>query len=143
MTGKSEVAPLIADSNLVCYALLGVAKYGEEAMQVLESLDEIVVPELFRAEVVNVLWQMVQHADVDISLAHEALDDADSLIDRIVPTTATMHRALELGVAAKHPTYDLHYVSAAELLGTKLVTYDARLRRKFNDITVAPPDLLD
>lgn len=134
---------MVVDSNLVCYAVLNVAKYGDEAARVIESVDEIAVPELFRAEVVNVLWQMVQHAGVDLSLAHEALDDADSLIDRVVPTTATMHRALELGVGSTHPTYDLHYIASAELLGTKLATYDAKLRRKFKDLTIAPSEWVD
>lgn len=63
----------------------------------LESLDEIVVPESFRAEVVNVLWPMVQHADVDISLAHEALDDTNAFIEVINAVGAAFPRVHERG----------------------------------------------
>jgi predicted nucleic acid-binding protein len=49
----------VVDTTVFAYALLGVPEFGDEALAVLEAATEIHVPDSFRVELVNVVWQWV------------------------------------------------------------------------------------
>ncbi len=121
----------VFDTNVVADALLGTTGIREEALKALRDADEIVVPDLFFAELANVVWQYVSRAGVPLSRGLELLDDAEALVTRSVPASALWHRALELAVERGHPAYDTLFVALAETEGTKLVTREARLRQRF------------
>ena len=124
----------VFDTNVVADALLGAAGVREEALRSLRDADEIVVPDLFFAELANVVWQYVTRAGVPLSRGLELLDDAESLITRSIPASALWHRALELAVERSHPAYDTLFVALAEAEGTHLVTRDARLKKRFPEV---------
>jgi len=121
----------VFDTNVVADALLGATGVREDALKALRGADEIVVPDLFFAEMANVVWQYVSRAGVPLSRGLELLDDAEALVSRSVPASALWHRALALAAERSHPVYDTLFVALAEAEGTKLVTRDARLRKRF------------
>ena len=63
------------------YALLGVPVFREDALAVLETATEIHVPDSFRAELVNVVWQWVQYKDVPLDVGLDVLRDAEALAE--------------------------------------------------------------
>ncbi|HHM04814.1 MAG TPA: PIN domain-containing protein [Gammaproteobacteria bacterium] len=122
---------MVVDTMVFAYALLGVEEFGEEAMAVLETLDDIIVPDSMRAELTNVLWQWVQHGGVERATAHAILFDADALITGTIACQRLWARALDLSLGHNHPAYDTLFVAAAELSGTRLISFDDRLKKRF------------
>ncbi len=134
---------MVVDTMVFAYALLGVPRFRDEALAVLTNGDEILVPDSFRAELVNVVWQWIRENQLDLELGIDVLADADALITHAAPTDELWERALELSVAAKHPAYDTLFVALAERENTGLVTYDAKLRKKFQNQTISPSEFLN
>jgi predicted nucleic acid-binding protein len=126
----------VVDTNVLADALLGVSGVRERAFQLLQEADEVVVPDLFFAELANVVWQYVTRMGLPLARGLEILDDAEALVTRSVPATTLWHRAVELAVEGRHPVYDTLFVALAEAEGTKLVTRDARLRDRFPDLVL-------
>ena len=122
---------MIVDTMVFAYALLGVAEFREPAADVLAKADRIVVPDSFRAELVNVLWQWTRHRDVPVAAARSMIDDTEALIARVIPGDHLWRRALDLAAEAGHPAYDAFFVAAAELEATRVVSFDRRLKQAF------------
>ncbi len=132
---------MVVDTMVLAYALLGVAKFRDEALHVLEAVDRIIVPDSVRAELSNVMWQWVTKEGVSLEVATATFYDAESLFTHVLPTSQLWERALALAVAKGHPAYDTLFVAAAEQMETRVVTYDSKMRRRFPEHTVAPRDV--
>lgn len=124
------------------HALLGVDEYRGEEAAVLEGADELVMPDSFRAELADVLWQWVRHRGVSLELARSLLWDAEALIARVLDSGALWERALSLAVMHNHPVYDTLFVAAAELSQTHVVTFDRRLKKAFPRYIVTASEFL-
>lgn len=124
------------------YALLGVEPYREEALAVFDLVPDILVPDSFRSELVNVVWQWSRVHDLALERGIEVLADADALITHSVSTERLWERALQLATKNDHPAYDTLFVALAESWETRLVTYDSRLLRKFSDRSISPAQLV-
>ncbi len=89
---------------------------------------ELIAPDLFMAEVTNVLWKRcrvrAELLEDEARAAHAALLAA---APELVPSEALAGPALELALAFRHPVYDCLYVALALRDGCSLVTADARL----------------
>lgn len=124
------------------YALLGVPEFREESLAVLDASPDILVPDSFRAELVNVVWLWVRQKALPLQVGIEVLLDADALVTQVVPSAALWERALALAVKADHPAYDTLFVALAESADTKLVTYDSKLQTSFPDRVLSPSEFL-
>jgi predicted nucleic acid-binding protein len=62
---------MVIDTMVLAYAMLGVPEFREESLAILEAATEIHVPDSFRAELVNVVWQWVQYKG--LSLVHHTI----------------------------------------------------------------------
>ena len=85
------------------------------------------VPDIFWAEIANVLWNSVRHKKVSDSAAHLALS---AMLDRSFPTapsTGVLQDALSIALHFDRPVYDGIYVALAVSSRTQLVTADERL----------------
>jgi predicted nucleic acid-binding protein len=129
---------MVIDTMVFAYAMLGVPEFREESLAILEAVTEIHVPDSFRAELVNVVWQWVQYKGFTIEVGRDVLRDADALVTHVTSSALLWERALVLAVEAQHPAYDTLFVALAELIGTQLVTYESALQRAFPDRVVSP-----
>ncbi len=133
---------MVVDTMVFAYALLGVPEFREEALVVLETTTEIHVPDSFRAELVNVVWQWVEHKDLPLEVGLDVLRDADALVTHVTSSALLWERALVLAVDAHHPAYDSLFVALAEFADTRLVTYDTELQQAFPDWVISPAKFL-
>ncbi len=133
---------MVIDTMIFAYALLGVPRFRDEALSVLTHAGDILVPDFFRAELVNVVWQWTRENAIPLSIGLNVLTDADALITQAISADQLWERALELSVEANHPAYDTLFVALAEREDTELVTYDIKLRRKFQDRAISPTRFL-
>ena len=134
--------PVVIDTMVFAYALLGVPEFREDALAVLETVTEIHVPDSFRAEFVNVVWQWVQYKGVPLDVGIDVLRDAEALVTHVTSSAVLWERALVLAVEASHPAYDTLFLALAELTDTKLVTYDTELRQALPDRVLSPAECL-
>lgn len=132
---------MVYDTNVFVYAILSVEPFGLEATRALASSRRVLVPDSFRAELTNALWMATRLGAATLQDGLDAMEDAEGLVDEVVPSKALWRDALSLAVDANHPAYDTLFVALARQRGTRLVTYDRKLRRCFPDDTVSPGEL--
>ena len=126
---------MIVDTNVIAYAVLGPADVREQAWSALAQADSVVVPDLFFAEYGNVVWQWARRLEVGTADFLGALDHAEALIERVLPTEHLWRAAVGLALRHDHSVYDVVFVAAAERLGSKVLTFDRGLLRAFPTLT--------
>ncbi len=89
---------MVIDTMIFAYALLGVPRFRDEALSVLTNAGDILVPDCFRAELVNVVWQWTHENAIPLSVGLNVLTDADALITQAISADQLWERALELSV---------------------------------------------
>lgn len=127
---------------VLAYALTGARPSRHEAMRVVGAVETIEVPDLFCAELGNVVWKLVRAKQIDLAEGLGIFDDAMGLVTDVVPAAELWAQAVVLAVDRDHPVYDTMFVALAASRGTRLVTYDRRLRQRFPKLTVAPSTML-
>ena len=133
---------MVIDTMVFAYALLGVPEFRDDSLAVLEASIEVLVPDSFRAELVNVVWQWVQYNDLPLDVGIDVLRDADALVTHVTSSALLWERALIFAVDAQHPAYDTLFVALAEFADTTLVTYDTELQQAFPDRVISPTEFL-
>jgi predicted nucleic acid-binding protein len=122
---------MVIDTNVVAYAIFGPQESRVPAWKVLRSADTIAVPDLFFSEYASAVWQWARATNVGVVGFVAALDDAEALVDRIVPVQQLWRSALGLALRHGHPVYDSVFAALAEKLDTRVVTFDGRFLRAF------------
>lgn len=124
---------MVIDTMVFAYALLRVEDQHEQAIAALETAEQIIVPDSLFAELGNVVWQWIQFRQLPIKTGLEVLEDAEALIDKVVPSAHVRNIALELAVQANHSFYDALFVAAAIREQVQVITFDRKLVAKFPD----------
>jgi predicted nucleic acid-binding protein len=133
---------MIFDTMVFACALLGVEEFRQDATKILEQADTISVPDSFRVEMANVLWQWINHRKVSIETALQIMDDTESLIGRTFSGENLWERALALSVESNHPAYDTYFIAAAEMENSQVVSFDKQLKAIFPDKVLTPAEFL-
>ena len=133
---------MVVDTMVFAYALLGVEEFRQDATATLERADTISVPDSFRVEMANVLWQWIKHRKVSIETALQVMDDTESLISRTLSGENLWERALALAVNSNHPAYDTYFIAAAEIENTQVVSFDKKLKAIFPDKVLTAAEFL-
>ncbi|BAY16257.1 tRNA(fMet)-specific endonuclease VapC [Anabaenopsis circularis NIES-21] len=124
---------MVIDTMVFAYALLRVEDRYEQAIAALETVDKIVVPDSLFAELGNVIWQWIQFRQLPLQLGLDTLQDAEALVDVMIPSSQIRDAALRLAVEASHSFYDTLFVATAIQSDTQVLTYDQKLAAKFGD----------
>lgn len=122
---------MVIDTMVFAYALLHVEDYFEQALSILESTEQMIVPDSLFAELGNVVWQWIQFRQLPLKIGNAVLADAEALVDKVVPTVMVRELALELAVKHSHSFYDAVFVATSIQEQTQLLTYDVKLAQKF------------
>jgi predicted nucleic acid-binding protein len=133
---------MVFDTMVLAYALINVPPFREDAHRALKRSKDIVVPDVFHAELVNVVWQWIRARRLTLDAGLDVLQRGEALPTRVVPTRALWDRALALSVARNHPAYDTLFVALAIETGSKVVSNDRALARRFPEHVVSVAQFL-
>ena len=104
---------------------------SHEALSLLRryTRDEVrfLVPDLFWAELANVLWKAVRQRRCSAQTAQSALSRVVQLALPTVPCTGLLENALSIALRFDRTAYDSLYVALAVSTDSTLVTADERL----------------
>ncbi|MCU1303693.1 MAG: PilT protein domain protein [Candidatus Sulfotelmatobacter sp.] len=102
-----------------------------ESLQLLKRYAEgeinFIVPDLFWAEVGNILWKGVRQRRWPRALAERAISDMSARAFFTVSSGALLTEAVELAFAYDRSVYDCLYVALAIQFKTEMITADERL----------------
>ena len=131
---------IVVDTNILIHAL--VASPRTEAVRRLWSKDAAWrLPGLWRWEFTNVVWLKVKTGGMEkveaLRLMNAAARKYDPL-ERPVFMEDAFRAALQFSISG----YDGAFVALAQMLGTKLVTEDKKLRKAVGDLGCTVEELL-
>jgi predicted nucleic acid-binding protein len=105
--------------------------HAKEVMEQAMSGDlGLVVPDIFWAELGNVIWKAVRKGRIDREGAAKAMEALMSIDVQEMATRSLMPIALETAINSKIAVYDACYVELANRLDIALVTADQSLYLK-------------
>lgn len=117
---------IVIDASAACEVVLQRGRAGSFE-KLIRDADEVIAPELYVAEVANVLWKYVRAGELDLDQANKCLEAALNIVDSIQPGTPLIHEALITSCVTKHPVYDSIYLILARRNGANLLSIDRRL----------------
>jgi predicted nucleic acid-binding protein len=123
----------VVDASVACKWILPSADepYSKHALELLDryALKEIqiLVPDLFWAEIGNVLWKAVRTHRITIEDARIGLQKVTGCNFPTVPSFSLLTRAFEIASTFGRSFYDCLYVALAESSDAQLITADEKL----------------
>lgn len=114
----------VVDASAVVSALVDDSPTGRWCEQALQD-GALVAPHLMPFEVANIVRRLVLCGVLDDTAGSLAIADVGRLAVELAPYRAVAERVW--GLRDNLTVYDAAYVAAAELIGGRLVTLDARL----------------
>lgn len=128
----------VVDANVLSYYLLRSEPFAEALSSFLPKTTDLLAPDLWRAELLNVLWMAVRHQRVPEETAGRLFRTAERLITRTVAASGLWRSALRLSCERAHPVYDTLYVALAQREKVPLWTYDKGILKCFPDVAERP-----
>lgn len=130
---------IVVDVTVLAYFLIE----GDETASVvrLRKRDpDWIAPDLWRSELMNVLWKYVRRGDFDLELALEHISFAE---DFMGPRSFALRaeEVLPLAVSSGCSAYDCQYIALAERLDVSLATHDQRILTSFPELAFRPDSL--
>ncbi|TDR95903.1 type II toxin-antitoxin system VapC family toxin [Enterovirga rhinocerotis] len=102
---------------------------SEDAVRILDSVDDLHAPRLLKLELANALWANVGRGVIGIDQAHEGILRIERTMSRWHDDESLILQAFDWSVSYRHPIYDFCYLSLALTLGLRVVTADRRFLR--------------
>jgi predicted nucleic acid-binding protein len=103
----------------------------EQAFELLsghvEQRVHLAVPDLFWAELGNLLWKAWRQGRLGADSIREAMVNARELGIAEVPSKDVLDQAVSLAMATERSVYDSLYIALAMRLNTEVITADERL----------------
>lgn len=101
--------------------------HTDAALRLLDDEVELVVPDLFFAEMGNALWKRWRRQDIDARTVADVLTALRVLPLAVRESRVLLDHAADLGMANGIAVYDALYLAAAAAEDARLVTADRRL----------------
>jgi len=99
---------------------------SDAALRLISADTRWIVPDLFYAEVGNVLWKKVTRGEATVAVAHDVLASLLSLDIEVRPAKPVVGPALEIAHQFQCTVYDGLYLTTAIEKGCPLVTADRK-----------------
>ncbi len=99
------------------------------APSILEDADAVYVPDLFVAEVTNIIWKQHRFGQTSVTACESALDRLLRLPDVVVPSEVLSRAAFHLARTSGHSAYDMFYLVLAQREAATLFTKDKAVRK--------------
>jgi predicted nucleic acid-binding protein len=131
---------LIVDTNVVAYLLIE-GDYTAAARSLHRRDDDWRSDAFIMVEFANVLTASIAARRLDLVLAQRFLADAASLLQGRL-TSIPHDSVLSLAVQYRVTAYDARFLALAQLVGSRLVTEDAKLRAAAPSLTQSLADAL-
>lgn len=119
---------IVVDASVVISSL--VPEVDSAAARSLLATEMCIAPDLIINECANALWKAVKNGRIHRVEGEAALTIIPNLGLMLSSSKDLAARALEIGLAIDHATYDCFYIALAELRGVPMITQDAKLIRK-------------
>ena len=100
---------------------------SQEAVSLLQPDNELIVPELFWAEVGNILWKKARAGELQNTDAVMRFDALASMGLRTISNAPIARMAIEVALSTRRTVYDSLYIALAMTEGCRFVTADERL----------------
>lgn len=117
---------LVVDASVAAKWLLAEA-LSSKALALVQPENELVVPDLFWAEVGNILWKKWRAGELLETEATSRFDDLRSMDLRTVSNDLVARAAVGVALATSRTVYDSLYIALAMHEGCRFVTADERL----------------
>ncbi|MEQ9715143.1 MAG: type II toxin-antitoxin system VapC family toxin [Candidatus Asgardarchaeum sp.] len=121
---------IVLDSSIIA-ALFFKDPFSEAAEKSLKRYDEYYTVDFAAVEIANVAWKRVTLFNESRKIIEEALDDAINFIETlccVVSSYKIYRNAFNIGIATKIPIYDALFLALANILNSKLLTCDTKLK---------------
>ena len=138
----AEACPLqgrfVVDTNILAYYVLGTEPFREEVAELFLEPLELIAPDSWQSEFLNVLWQTIRFQKISLFCGLELLEEVGRLLSWTVPVGSLWREALVAAEEYNCSTYDTLFVALAEREDCDLLTYDQRLLTVFPKIAKRP-----
>jgi predicted nucleic acid-binding protein len=142
----AEARPLqgrfVVDTNILAYYILGTEPFNEELDGVFSMPLELIAPDSWQAEFLNVLSQTIRFRKISLFHGLELLEEVGGLLSWTVPVGSLWREALVAAEEYDCSTHDTLFTALAEREGCDLLTYDQRLLTRFPEIAKRPAQAL-
>ncbi len=105
--------------------------------QMYQAASWVIAPDLYVAEMSNVLWKYYRAKIFCRDDCIQYADDGIRMIDDFIDARQLWHEALEEGITNNHSIYDMLYVVLAKRHDATLVTNDGALSELCKQLKVA------
>lgn len=131
---------IVVDTNVIV-SMWVPNNMGEWAYKVLRKDSEWIAPILWRSEFRNVLSLYLRKGILDLPELIRAMDEAEESM-KSNEFEITSINVLSLVSKSDCSAYDCEFVSLAQELNTKLITFDKKIIREFPEIAVSPREFV-
>ncbi|MBP7094801.1 MAG: type II toxin-antitoxin system VapC family toxin [Spirochaetia bacterium] len=118
---------LVLDASAAVQLILRKEKYGLYAER-FEAASWVIAPDLFVADLSNVLWKYHRAGFLDHAECQERVTDGVELVDDFFGSMELWKEALAESIRHDHSAYDMFYAVLARRNDATLLSNDARLR---------------
>ena len=132
----------VVDTNVLAYYTLSTSPFCEEVSEVFSKSFELIAPDSWYSEFLNVVWKTIRFQDISLYHGLELLEEAERLLDWSVPVGSLWREALVVAQEYSCSTYDTLFLALAEREHCNLLTYDQKLLTVFPDIALIPDQAL-
>ena len=103
--------------------------HADEARRLLAGAHDLLAPDLWLAELGNVIWIKVRHGHIDAAQAAAITTTLLQMPVELRPLGPLLPAAVDLSIRLGHPIYDCCYLALRLLENCRFVTADGRLRK--------------
>ena len=128
----------VIDTNVMAYFLLRTEPFFRLLEAFFRKNEELLAPDIWRPELLNVLWMAVRNRKLTQETAGQLFQAAGHLVTQTIPSNAIWRSALKHSCTAEHPVYDTFFVALAERENVPLWTFDKKIMKHFPGIARKP-----